>query len=299
MIGSVHERDCTVVVATNGIRRASLVRCLRSIADQEDPPAQVICVSVTDELPPEVRSMSHVLVDNGLGASAAKNQALDRVGTGVVAFLDDDCVAHRSWTSALMRSFASRGPKLAGVTGRVLPTREGLYLVGSEHHYGPRIFTELTSSEPVWTIGGGLNMAFRTQILRQVGGFDPEFGPGARFRAAEEMELFYRILMDGFELDYDPEAIVYHEPLDRFGQVARIRYTYRVGLGAFFSKYRNDHIQRQTFLKFARSELHTARRAVSLGNPAEALLSSLGLLGLVVGSLRASLMRRTRQGALN
>jgi cellulose synthase/poly-beta-1,6-N-acetylglucosamine synthase-like glycosyltransferase len=250
---------------------------------QEAALGDVIVASATPDLPEDARQLASVLVVPKAGASAAKNVALAGVRSDAVAFIDDDCVADPRWLRAFADRFRARGPRLAGITGRVLPTREGLYLVQSESHPGPRTFASLSESVPVWRIGGGLNMAFHRSVLERIGAFDPRFGPGSPLRSAEELDLFYRVLASGYEIDYDPAALVYHEPLDTFPQVARTRYAYRFGLGAWFARHRRDPIQRRTFRTFLASELHDAKAVLLRPQPGSAVLSAFGLLGLLQG----------------
>lgn len=272
-----------VIIATNGRRSEFLVRCLQSLQDQESQADAVICASSTPNLPAAALEFAQVVVDRIGGASSAKNLALAAIQSELVAFLDDDCVADRRWLRLLRERFNHHGPELAGVTGGVLPTREGLYLVRSEPHSTQRTFASLSESVPPWNIGGGLNMCFRRRVLLEVGGFDSRLGPGSRFRSAEELDLFCRILARGYEIEYDPAALVYHEPLDTFPQVVRTRYSYRVGLGAFFAKNRQDPLQRRIFRNFLSTELHDAKTSVSRLQPGQAVLSAFGLLGLFLG----------------
>lgn len=55
----------------------------------------------------------------------------------------------------------------------------------------------------------GANMAIRLSALKAVGGFDIRLGPGA-LGFYEDIELAHRLRHAGFELRYNPSAIVYH-----------------------------------------------------------------------------------------
>lgn len=277
-----------VIVPTNGKRPELLVRCLRSLKSQVCAPESIICASSTPDLPSEVRELSTVVVDKLGGASRAKNVAMMTTRSELLAFLDDDCVADERWLMALGRRFILRGGRLAGVTGRVLPTRPGRYLARPEPYPDLRTFSQADLSQPPWRIGGGLNMAFRTEPLKLVGGFDTDFGPGSLFRSAEELDLFYRILARGYEIDYDPEALVYHEPLDTISQIVRTRHAYRLGLSAFFAKQRGDPAVRAIYRAFLRAEIHDLKAAVIKREPENALVSIFGFLGLVHGTILAN-----------
>ena len=74
----------------------------------------------------------------------------------------------------------------------------------------PRVFRP-DGGEAPWEVGTGGNLLLRRAIFDRVGGFDEEFGPGARFRAAEDVELLERLLHAGATLAYTPRAVVHHE----------------------------------------------------------------------------------------
>src|SRR5437879_777458 len=86
------------------------------------------------------------------------------------------------------------------------------------------------------TAGSGANMAFRREAFDAVGGFDREFGPGARFRAAEDHELFWRVLRAGWVGRYTPDAVVVHEQWRGFGAFFAASFGYGFGSGALAAK---------------------------------------------------------------
>jgi len=81
----------------------------------------------------------------------------------------------------------------------------------------------------------GANVAFRTEPLREIGGFDPAYGhSGARIWFSEEDEAQRELHDRGHIIRYDPGPAVWHViPADRLSPraVARRRFRYGATLG--------------------------------------------------------------------
>jgi cellulose synthase/poly-beta-1,6-N-acetylglucosamine synthase-like glycosyltransferase len=153
------------------------------------------------------------------GTSHARNAGLTATVSPLVAFTDDDCRPAEGWTAALAGAFAD--PAIGLVTGRVLPDRDVPAPVSLELSTEARGFTS--------PIGHGANCCFRREALLAVGGFDETLGPGARGRAAEDVEAFRRVLSSGWRGWYEPSAVVVHLQWRTRGASVRRAYAYGVG----------------------------------------------------------------------
>src|SRR6266545_978356 len=82
-----------------------------------------------------------------------------------------------------------------------------------------------------WLVGTGGNFAIRRQWFERVGTFDARLGAGSPGRAAEDAELFDRLLKAGARFRFDPDVIVYHrrQTLERRLET---RWGYGHGIGA-------------------------------------------------------------------
>jgi hypothetical protein len=79
-------------------------------------------------------------------------------------------------------------------------------------------------------------MAFRTSVLDEMGGFDSALGAGTGARGGDDLAAFFEVILRGYRLVYEPEAIVHH-PLHRDdGALRRQVYGYGVGLTAYLTK---------------------------------------------------------------
>jgi hypothetical protein len=82
-----------------------------------------------------------------------------------------------------------------------------------------------------WSVGTGGNFAARVSALRACGGWDERLGAGSGGQAGEDAELFYRLLLDGAVIRYEPAAVVRHEWQTRERRLAT-RWSYGYGVGA-------------------------------------------------------------------
>jgi cellulose synthase/poly-beta-1,6-N-acetylglucosamine synthase-like glycosyltransferase len=167
------------------------------------------------------------------GLSASRNFALAHVRCPVVAVTDDDCVPDPGWIAAIARTFEST-PALHALTGRVLPLgpeKTDTYAVAVRESLSRQDFVGKTRP---WGIGGGNNFAVKRDWFERVGGCDERLGVGSPGKAAEDMDLFYRLLRAGASVRYEPDALVHHERTSKARRLVT-RWSYGFGMGAFCS----------------------------------------------------------------
>ena len=76
-------------------------------------------------------------------------------------------------------------------------------------------------------------MILRRSALRRSGLFAEDLGPGTRARAADETDLFYRLLADGGRILYDPSRLIWHRHRRDLPALRRIVFEYGVAISAF------------------------------------------------------------------
>ncbi|MDJ0826300.1 MAG: glycosyltransferase [Rhodobacter sp.] len=145
--------------------------------------------------------------------SMARNTGLALAAGAVVAFIDDDAVPEPTWLTQLTAPFADPA---VGAAGGYVIGRNGISL-----QYGARLVDRFGTHAPLGAGGDaqavfdapadgavkteGTNCAFRTDILRQAGGFDPAF---AFFM--DETDLNLRLAAAGVKTAVVPLAQVHH-----------------------------------------------------------------------------------------
>ena len=138
--------------------------------------------------------------ENG-GPGAARNRALPSVDTPWVAFLDGDVVPRADWVRRM-------GSLIARTDADVV---EGVAVMG-RGEISP--FTHSTETAPPDRHGAG-NVAFKTDLLRSIGGFSEQyFDPVRKLHFREDADITFRLERAGATYDFDPEIVVEHPPLE-------------------------------------------------------------------------------------
>jgi GT2 family glycosyltransferase len=230
--------DVSVVVATTGTTPV-LDLCAAALARNTLRPRELVLVDGSPDgagarleaaLSGSGVELNHLVVPR-CGVSRARNRGIAAARCDLLAFTDDDCVPADEWLAALVTALEER--RAGAASGRVLPLpddRPGRVAVSSRTDERARVLDASSGASP-WEAGTGGNLLLTRRALEVAGGFDEAFGPGARFRAAEDVHLLERLLATGATIAYAPAAVVYHETKTPSGRLRR-RLPYGYGLGA-------------------------------------------------------------------
>jgi O-antigen biosynthesis protein len=196
-------RMSVVVCSLNGSR--TIRDCMDALRRLEYPDFEVVVVNdgSTDETARIARTYGFpvITVGNG-GLSKARNLGM-RAATGeIVAYIDDDAYPDPDWLRYLAVTFmggtdaAVGGPNLA-------PPGDGAVAEAVAHAPGGPTHVLVTDREAEHI--PGCNMAFRKDVLEELGGFDP------RFRVAgDDVDLCWRLQDRGWTIGFSPAAVVWH-----------------------------------------------------------------------------------------
>jgi len=248
-----HDVDVTVVICTHE-RPADLQRALASLADQSDSGFRTLVVDNAPQGPATAQVVEasnlancEYLVESHKGLSRARNTALARITSDYVAWMDDDEMADRDWITHLKRGFGHPAHP-AAVCGLMLPAEletrpQILFEQYGGFNKGRGLYAEVLTRGapsvvsplyPLPTIGSGGNMAFRTDVLRAAGGFDPCLGAGTKTHSGEETKVFCTLLRSGETVLHWPSAIMWHFHRREMDQLQRQFFGYSAGLPAFY-----------------------------------------------------------------
>ena len=252
--GPLDGSQITVVICTRN-RPDGLRSTLASLRSQADSDFQVLVVdngspsagtaAVTKEL---ALPGWEYTIEPRPGLSRARNRGLCEVQTSHIAWLDDDEIADRNWIHRIKQGFSHESRPVA-VCGVMLPAELKYEAQVRFEQYGgfnkgrglePEILKTGTPSVvsplyPLPTFGPGGNMAFITDQLRKVGGFDPFLGAGTRTCGCEEMLVFSQLLSTGETVLHWPAAITWHTHRRDMKALQKQFYGFSAGITAFYA----------------------------------------------------------------
>ena len=247
----------TIIVCTRD-RKEGLQDCLRSLQQVTYEPLEILVVDnapTTDATRELVTTLAaedariRYTREPRPGLSRARNHGLAEATHELVAFTDDDVRVDPGWAAATAAGFAA-DPETVCVTGLVasssLDTASERYF-DSRYSWGeafdPRRYDLDENCYPaplypysVGVIGTGANFAFRRDVVKDLGNFDPILGAGGPGRGGEDLDMFLRILLSGGRISYLPASLVWHQHRADLAALSEQIYYYGYGLGAYLSK---------------------------------------------------------------
>jgi GT2 family glycosyltransferase len=218
----------TIAVCTRD-RTASLSNCLSALAKMSYPALDVLVIdnaprnSDTECLLRDHFPMVRYVKEVRPGLDWARNRAIQEARGEIIAFTDDDALADPRWVSMLVRIF-SENPNVMAVTGLVVPYQletEAQVLFEEYGGFGRGFRRQWYRLEKgtgktdnlhigAGRFGTGANMAYRRSLFDCIGYFDPALDVGTVTNGGGDLEMFFRVLQEGFMLVYEPSAIVRH-----------------------------------------------------------------------------------------
>ena len=172
------------------------------------------------------------------GKSAGLNVGLSAVKAPIVAFTDDDCTVPDDWLI-----------KAEALLDRHRDVVMAFGDLAADHHDPSEVFIPFTRHErfeimkgvrSAAPIGGaGANLIARRSVFDTIGTWDESIGPGSRFRAAEEFDIYYRTIAAGGAVARDPDLVAIHYGARSYadGSGQDLLRTYAYGIGAVIGKH--------------------------------------------------------------
>ena len=158
--------------------------------------------------------------------AAARQAGIAAATTPLVAFLDDSVRVDTGWVAAVVRAFEGY-PQAMAVTGPVLPEN----LQPEPARVRAAVLSRISWAQPfqqkwyrlrpdqilpqTWfntlQLGYASNMAFRTCVFDDVGGFQPA-GDGSASEQSQHLDLWLRLLAGRHGIVLEPAALVWSRP---------------------------------------------------------------------------------------
>jgi len=237
----------TTVVVCSHNRTDELRNCLDSLMQLDYPEKEIIII---DSAPADNETYNLVANypqfiyyrEERIGLDIARNTGLKLARGEFVAFTDDDARVESSWLKNLIENFSN--PVTAVVTGITMPyeleTEAQVYFEltnGFNRGYLKREF-DFAKLNPIaaGSVGAGVNMAIRKSILNEVGLFDEALDGGMPTYSGGDQEFFYRVLLNGYRIIYEPKALVWHKHRRNLDDLKKTIYGYGVGVFSWWTK---------------------------------------------------------------
>jgi len=223
-------------------RPALLRDAVAAVLAGDAVPAEIVVVDQSDSrnqdlerLAAEHSAIVRYLWTRDRGTSRGRNAAIRAATQSMLLFIDDDCLVDRAWLGTITSALADGGERTV-VTGAVA--------AGAGEIAGafiPSTIASAASLDYAGRIGEDVlfsnNMALYRRAFEEVGLFDERLGPGARFSAAEDNDLGFRLLEAGYRIRYVPGAIVTHRGWRGRPAYLPLRWAYGRGQGAYYMKH--------------------------------------------------------------
>lgn len=267
-----HFPSLSVAVCTKD-RPDNVERLLRSLLPlqraEEQPQFEILIV---DNAPSDDRTQTLVAAyprvryvrEPKAGLNFARNCALHTATGELLAFLDDDVTVDRQWLHGLWEAWAEN-PDAGAFTGLVLPyelATSAQILFEQRGGFGRGFekirYGQVLPGNPLYPCGAGIfgagcNMAFRRQVLLDLGGFDEALDTGKPLPGGGDLDSFYRVIRAGYPLVYEPQYAVYHQHRRELSQLRHQYWTWGLGFMAFVVKsMRTDPAMRGKLVRLIR-----------------------------------------------
>jgi len=258
-------------------------RCLQRLRDLQYPRLEIL---VVDNAPTDDSTQTLVreaalddarvryVREERPGLACARNRAVLEARGQLLAFTDDDVSVDSLWVHGLVRGLRRR-PDVACITGLVasasiesvaeayFDARVSWSAVQAPRTYDLRTGQSQDALFPYspGIFGTGANLALRTDVIRELGGFDEALGAGTVTRGGEDLDIFIRVLREGYALVYEPSALVWHHHRADMEALSEQMYAYGTGFTALVAKLMANRSTRWELLRRVPTGLGRFRRA--------------------------------------
>lgn len=213
----------SAVVCTHN-RAPYLRKAVQSLVEQTLPKELYEIIVVDNGSQDETRQVAEefsaapnlrYLYEPILGLSRARNTGWSSARGKYVAYMDDDAVAGPGWLEHILATFETSSVNPGAVGGNATPIWEGQRpaWLGDSLLCTLSVFqwsdTTTVLNENQWL--SGCNVAYRKELLEQLGGFKESLGrKGKQLLANEEADVQGRLRELGFPSVFSPDIVVGH-----------------------------------------------------------------------------------------
>ncbi|MFH1369299.1 MAG: glycosyltransferase [Elusimicrobiota bacterium] len=214
----------------------TIIKCAESLMGLDYPDYEVIIVNdgSTDGTAAALKDFEgserlKVLNQEKSGPSVARNRAIMQAKGDFIAFTDADCKVDKNWLNELLKGFEVANPyRIMGAGGDQLSPEDDTDFGKQLNDFLRNIgflsdYIKTSTGTPSITAtehNPTCNAMYRKEVFDKVGYFQEDLWPG------EDVELDYRIKKSGFQLMFNPAAIVYHYRPENASKYRKMMFRY-------------------------------------------------------------------------
>lgn len=143
-----------------------------------------------------------LIIQKHKGPAETRNNGWKNAKGEIVIFLDSDCKVEKYWLKNILKPF--KDPKVAGVSVKYKTWNKDSWVarfIGYEIEQRHNKISKRTN------FLASYSTAYRRKILKEMNGFDTNF----KIASAEDNDLSYRIVQDGYNLIFLKNTYVWHK----------------------------------------------------------------------------------------
>ena len=238
------------VVLVNYRGAPDTIACLRAFADVDWPADRLELIVVdNDSADGSVRAIREAVpgvtvveAGSNTGFAGGCNLGVAHATGEYVGLINNDARPGEQWVAAAVRAFEA-DPVVACVASKVLDWDGKLvdYVDGSLTWFGMGYKREVEKPDTgAWDLakdvlfGTGAAMFVRTELFREVGGFDERF-----FMFYEDVDFGWRLNLLGHRVRYVPGSVAYHRHHVTMKKFGPFREAYLLERNALLTMYKN------------------------------------------------------------
>jgi glycosyltransferase involved in cell wall biosynthesis len=197
-----------IVPVYNGAKTIS--SCIQHVQNIDYPREEYEIIIVDNNSDDDTRDIIQTydvkyLFEKKKGPGAARNLGARKARGEILGFIDSDCLVGRTWAREVEKSFIDGN--VAAVVGLPDHTRRSTDDLMHSIDYQKYWEREQSSGKPLHKICGA-NCAIRKEVFLELGGFDEDL------LCFQDIELGFRIVENGYSIEYNPNLRVKHISLD-------------------------------------------------------------------------------------
>ncbi len=187
--------------------RHTITACINALQQQTIPREQMEIIVIDDgsqdgtgQLAAELGVKVLFQPQNG-GQAAARNVGIQHAQGEIICFTDADCIPQPDWLAQITAPL-HQDPSISATKGVYCTRQHELISRFVQVEYEDKY--DKLRQFPRISFVDTYSAAYRRAVLLEVGGFDE------RFPVAEDRELSYRVAAAGYEMVFQPQALVCH-----------------------------------------------------------------------------------------